>query len=146
MCGVVGSGLKGALLYVVACFRMWMKACLGMPVMEAMSVGVPVVGSSVGAITEHLSDNRGYLISSEYEFIDPYGNAVRYFMNKPDAAHALTLIARGHGKPKPETRVKKARAYIETRTWEKPVIQLDEAVRSIVDVEETLEENQVAAI
>jgi len=119
---------------------------LGMPVMEAMSVGVPVVGSDVGAITEHLSDNRGYLVPSEYEFIDPYGNATRHFMSKEKAADALELIAKGLGSPKAETRVKKARAYIETRTWDGPVAQLDEAIRSIVDVKKKpLEEDQITA-
>ena len=117
-----------------------------MPVMEAMSVGVPVVGSDVGAITEHLSDNRGYLVPSEYEFIDPYGNAIRHFMSKEKAADALELIAKGLGSPKAETRVKKARAYIETRTWDGPVAQLDEAIRSIVDVKKKpLEEDQITA-
>jgi len=118
---------------------------LGMPVMEAMSVGVPVVASDVGAITEHLSNNRGYLIPAEYEFIDPYGNAKRYYMDKERAADALTLIAEDLGKPKVATRVKKARAYIETRTWDKSVFQLDEAIRSIVDVEKSSKEDQVAA-
>ena len=118
---------------------------LGLPVMEAMSVGVPVVASAVGAITEHLSDNRGYLIPHEYEMIDPYGNADRYYMDIKLAADALELIAKGEGRPKPETRVKKARAYVETRTWDKSVSQLDEAIRSLVDVEESPEEIQIAA-
>ena len=118
---------------------------LGMPVMEAMSVGVPVVGSNVGAITEHLSDNRGYLVPSEYEFIDPYGNAIRHFMSKEKAADALELIAKGLGKPKSETRVKKARAYIETRTWDIPVAQLDKAIRSIVDVKKPIKEEELTA-
>ena len=118
---------------------------LGMPVMEAMSVGVPVVASDVGAITEHLSDNRGYLIPSEYEFIDPYGNATRHFMDKKQAAHALTLIAGGLGKPKAETRIKKARTYIETRTWDIPVAQLDKAIRSIANVKKPLEEEELTA-
>ena len=118
---------------------------LGMPVMEAMSVGVPVVGSDVGAITEHLSDNRGYLVPSEYEFIDPYGNATRHFMSKEKAANALELIAKGLGRPKAETRAKKARAYIETRTWDIPVAQLDEAIRSIVNVKKPLKEEELTA-
>ena len=119
---------------------------LGMPVMEAMSVGVPVVGSDVGAITEHLSDNRGYLVPSEYEFIYPYGNATSHFMSKEKAADALELIAKGLGSPKAEARVKKARAYIETRTWDGPVAQLDEAIRSIVDVKKKpLEEDKITA-
>jgi glycosyltransferase involved in cell wall biosynthesis len=118
---------------------------LGLPVMEAMAVGVPVVASAVGAITEHLSDNRGYLIPHEYEMIDPYGNADRYYMNRELAADALELIVKGEGRPKAETRVKKARAYVETRTWDKSVSQLDEAIRSLVDVEESPEEIQTAA-
>lgn len=118
---------------------------LGMPVMEAMSVGVPVVGSAVGAVTEHLSDNRGYLVPSEYEFIDPYGNATRHFMSKEKAADALEVIARGLGKPKSETRAKKARAYIETRTWDIPVAQLDEAIRSIVDVKKPIKKEELTA-
>ena len=118
---------------------------LGMPVLEAMSVGVPVVGSAVGAIIEHLEDNRGYLIPHEYEMIDPYGNADRRYINRELAAGALELIAKGEGSPKAETRVKKAGAYVGARTWNIPVAQLDEAIRSIADDKEETQAEEIQA-
>ncbi len=118
---------------------------LGLPVMEAMAVGVPVVGSAVGAISEHLANNRGYLVPTEFTYIDPYGNADRHFMDNEQAADALELIAKDLGKPKVATRVKNARAYVESRTWDKAVAQLDTGIRSLVDDKETPKEIQIAA-
>lgn len=111
---------------------------LGMPVMEAMSVGVPVVATSCGAMPELLRDelgnDRGLLMETEYDMIDPWGNSRRDF---PDADSGVSLIERinqekdGTGNPSLMTR--SARRYMESRTWDSPVEQVNVAVEKLYE-------------
>lgn len=113
---------------------------LGMPVLEAQAVGVPVIGSDVGAITEHLSDGRGILIPHEYSMIDPYGNANRYYIDREQTTLALMNIA--ELREDIDGMVEKSRAYIESRTWNESILRLDEEVRRIVNAEKPEEATQ----
>ena len=101
---------------------------LGLPVMEAMSVGVPVVTSNTGALTELLSEGRGLLIDTEYEHIDPWGNSLRKFPEANSGAELLTLHL--------ETTVDDARKYMETRTFDKPISQMLQAIEGLNNVQE----------
>lgn len=111
-------------LYAMSdCFLLTSKAeGLGMPVLEAMSCGVPVVGTDTGAITELLSEDRGYLIPPEYEFIDVWGNSRRRMIDIKEAAMTIYTL-------KPD--VGPARKFAESRTWDVPAQQLDEKVREL---------------
>ena len=50
---------------------------LGIPILEAMACGTPVMGTDTGAIHSLLADGRGYLIPEEFGFIDVWGNSWR---------------------------------------------------------------------
>lgn len=63
---------------------------LGMPVLEAMSVGVPVVASDCCAIEEHLAKGKnGYPIKIKMSFRDSYGNGNRYLVDEADGVRKL---------------------------------------------------------
>src|SRR5690606_24589152 len=96
---------------------------LGLPIMEAMSVGVPVVASDTGAISELLADGRGWLIPIEYETIDPWGNSTRKFPDAKVGAEILTLHL--------DETVEPARRYMETRTFDTPTNQLLQAIEEL---------------
>ena len=110
---------------------------LGMPVMEAMSVGVPVVATSCGAMPELLGQDRGLLMDTEYSTIDPWGNSRRDFPNATSGMEQLIQINGGRdGTSNPSLMSRMAREYMETRTWDKPVGQVDTAIKEILDVKE----------
>lgn len=100
-----------------------------MPVMEAMSVGVPVVATNCGAMPELLGEGRGFLMDTEYSMIDPWGNSRRDF---PSAESGKFILNNIHlldvGKV-----VDNARAYMETRTWDKPTLQVKNAIEELLN-------------
>lgn len=93
---------------------------LGLPILEAMAVGLPCVGTNCTGIRESLLENRGYLIDTDYVHVDPFGNGRRYF---PSRKHGVELLEKIYGGEPPD--VKKAREYVEKRDWKKAVDQID---------------------
>jgi glycosyltransferase involved in cell wall biosynthesis len=93
---------------------------LGLPILEAMAVGLPCVGTNCTGIRESLLENRGYLIDADYVHVDPFGNGHRYF---PSRKHGVELLEKIYRGDLPD--VKKAREYVENRDWNKAVDQLD---------------------
>lgn len=104
---------------------------LGLPVMEAMSVGIPVVATDTGAITELLEGNRGFLINTQYSHIDPWGNSFRNF---PETEHGAILLQNIHNLT--PTTPQFAREYMETRTFDKPIGQMLKVVEELTNVQE----------
>jgi len=102
---------------------------LGMPVMESMCVGVPVVATNCGAMPELLGDNRGFLMNTEYSMIDPWGNSRRDF---PNTEHALGILQDIKMKFVEEV-VSNARNYMETRTWDKPTLQVKNVIEELLN-------------
>lgn len=115
-------------LYALSdCFLLTSKAeGLGMPVLEAMACGLPVVGTDTGAITELLESERGYLISAEYEFCDVWGNSQRKMIDISKAAETIAELTI------PRFYMARARRYVESRTWDIAANQIDQKVREIV--------------
>lgn len=118
---------------------------LGMPVMESMSVGVPVVATNCGAMPELMGNEtigkgsgdgiyeRGMLLLTEYSMIDPWGNSRRDFPQAEDGAIKLEAIQRAKsGGGILDWVVQNARAYMESRTWDKPVEQVNKAIEELL--------------
>jgi glycosyltransferase involved in cell wall biosynthesis len=126
--GMPQSGLRD--LYVVAdSFLLSSKAeGLGMPVLEAMAMNVPVVATKCTALTDHLKGRRGFLVEPDYVFVDPWGNSHRYMMSRSGGTEALRKIAEAP-KEKVEQMVNRAHKYVEGRTWDKSVSTLVEILK-----------------
>ena len=94
---IFNAGIQFADLYALyACSDAYLSASkgegLGLPIMEAMSAGIPVVANAVGAIPELLADGRGFLVEPDYAMIDPFGNQNRYFMSVSAAVNSLKYV------------------------------------------------------
>ena len=94
---------------------------LGLPVMEAMACGVPCMATDTGALHELLDEGRGYLVPSDYEFIDVWGNSKRSMISIERAAHMLELM-------EPAAVAERALQYARERTWDKPVQQVADKI------------------
>lgn len=114
---------------------------LCMPVMEAMSVGVPVVATACGSLPELLGQGRGFLMRTEYSMIDPWGNEYRNFPDAESGADLLTGISTDKCIDVPDEHkpskniVKRARAYMEVRNWDWPIQQLVNAMEKMNETE-----------
>ena len=96
---------------------------LGMPILEAMAVGLPCIGTNCTGIRESLSDNRGYLIDTDYVHVDPFGNGNRYFASRKHGVELLKRIYKGK-----IPNIDKARKYVEIRDWQNAIDVLHEAL------------------
>jgi len=121
-------------LYAMSdCFLLSSKAeGLGLPIMEAMASGLPVVATDTGAIHELLENGRGFLIPAEYEMIDVWGNETRKMMS---ISYATTVIDGLISKDKPEYSIP-ARQFIERKSWKIPAIQLGMKIEELTHVQE----------
>lgn len=114
---------------------------LGLPIMEAMSCGVPVVGTDCTGISELVGDDRGYLVPYEYIYVDPFGNGRRYCADAETAARYLDEIYDQKDRVLPL--VENARMYMETRTWDKTVEPILAYLKEVDD--EKKEQEAIAA-
>ncbi len=62
---------------------------LGMPILEAMAVGVPCMATDACALHDHLKDGRGYLITPDFVYPDTFGNGNRYMVGAKRTADML---------------------------------------------------------
>ena len=114
------------------CFLLTSKAeGLAMPVLEAMAMRLPVIGTDCTAIREHLSNNRGMLIEPDYKIVDPFGNGYRYFASRQDGTKALRQLA-SLNKETVETMILDgAQRYALARNWAKSGQVLTEAIEKV---------------
>lgn len=104
---------------------------LGMPLMEAMSVGVPCIGTNCSGIAEVLADNRGSLVYYDYTYRDPFGNGMRYMI---DNADAVLRIKNLYDDDNIQTEIiQNARTYVEDHTWEITVEQMEKALQKAIE-------------
>lgn len=108
---------------------------LAMPVLEAMSCRLPVVGTDCAAIAEHLAENRGLLIDVDYVMIDPWGNSERHMASREDGAYKLKLLASGMSESDIAGIMDRAQDYIKVRTWERAGQVLIEAIERVTGKE-----------
>lgn len=113
------------MLYAGAnCFLLTSKAeGLGMPLLEAMAMKIPCIGTDCTGMAELLGNNRGILVSSEYEHRDPFGNGTRWWIDKHNAKFALRAI---YEKDLPD--LDAARQYVEDRDWQPSILRLEEVL------------------
>ncbi len=111
-----------------------------MPILESMSIGVPVVATACGSMPELLGDGRVFLMETEYSMIEPWGNSRRDFPSADSGMNILNSISIDklidvpeHHKPS-INKTERAREYMETRTWDKAIQHLVNAVENIKDV------------
>ena len=135
------NGMPFSELYMLYCAADAYMSCskgegLGLPVMEAMSVGVPVVANTTGALTELLSGDRGWLVPYVFKHIDPFGNQTRYYVDRDKMAETLHEVKKLYEKDVLEIarRTLLARQYMESRKWDKPARQIEEAIGKISGV------------
>jgi len=102
---------------------------LCMPILEAMSTETPVLANETGAVPELLADERGYMIPVEYSFIDVWGNSRRDMVNIEAGAKLLKKLM----ETDMSTTIKNAKEYVNNRTWDVPVNQLDAKIKELVD-------------
>lgn len=99
---------------------------LGMPLLEAMAVGVPCAGTDCTSISELLGEGRGILLPWGWKYVDPFGNGHRYFIDPQKSIETLNYYY--ENKHLLKEMIEKSRKYVESRTWDNTVQQLDDAI------------------
>jgi glycosyltransferase involved in cell wall biosynthesis len=106
---------------------------LGLPVLEAYSMEVPMVCTDTGAMTELGESGRAYLVPPEYTHIDVFGNRKSDFANTKIAGAKLYAAIFGN---EIKTTVNKAKKYLQD---ERPVVRMVNEVDT--KIRELLNEN-----
>lgn len=114
------------------CFLLTSKAeGLAMPVLEAMAMRLPVVGTKCAAIEEHLKDGRGLLIEPDYVIIDPFGNGRRYMAGLEGGVYQMRLLRDGMSEADVAGMLDRAQDYVKMRRWELAVDILEAAIEGV---------------
>lgn len=87
---------------------------LALPVLEAMACKLLVVAPRHTALAEHLSNGRGILFESEYQYLDPFGNQIRYFASVEGGVEACKFAMDGEC----ASMVERAYEYVSGRSWD----------------------------
>jgi glycosyltransferase involved in cell wall biosynthesis len=127
------------MMYACAdCFLLTSKSeGLGMPLLEAMSMKIPCIGTDCTGMAELLGDGRGFLVDPEYTHRDPFGNGTRWWINKDNAVTNLQSV---YAKILPD--IEGARKYVEGRDWQPSVIRLEEVLLKLRSEREPIKENK----
>jgi glycosyltransferase involved in cell wall biosynthesis len=102
---------------------------LGMPLLEAMSVGLPILATDCTAIHEVLDNGRGVLAKYDYIHRDPFGNGKRYWIDRMDALEKMEYIYENIS----TINIDKARRYVMGRTWDIAVDTLESGLLKLME-------------
>lgn len=116
-------------IYAISdCFLLASKTeGLGMPIMEAMSMGIPCISTNCSGAKELLSEGRGFLMDYDYTHVDPFGNGHRYWAKNEIGVYYLQALYDNRLTPNLE----KARTYTEGRTWDQAISKLDSVLNEM---------------
>lgn len=110
---------------------------LGLPVLDAMCCKIPVIATDTGAMTELLSDGRGFLIPSEYEFVDVWGNSSRKMIDIEKLKRSLWECELSKDDVEHSEYLEKAYKYVKARTWDIPARQMDSKIKELTNEPKT---------
>ena len=108
---------------------------LGMPVLEAMAMKVPVIGTDFAGIGEHLDGGKRGVPIDYYDYpdfdpyTDPFGNGLRVFAKRQSGMEGLKFI-QDFGV---ENRIENAFQYVKARTHQISVDQLENALQGLYE-------------
>jgi len=103
---------------------------LGLPLLEAMAVGLPCIGTNCTAMAEVLGNGRGLLMDVDYVHRDPFGNGRRYFASiESGVSHLNQLYENRSENLQNPTNLE----YIQGRDWETAVDTLERSLLEIVN-------------
>lgn len=117
---------------------------LGMPILDAMAMKIPVVATDTGALTELLDKGRGLLIppyklGKKDHFTDVWGNSDRKLIDVEDAIKHFKFILDSYNDDNQDdydalqSFIRRAYEYVKTRTWDVPTKQVDDVIRRILN-------------
>ncbi len=136
---VFNNGIPFADLYALYCAADAYLCCskgegLGVPLMEAMSIGVPVVANNTGAIPEllgsFLTSFRGWVVPWEGWYYDPFGNQKRYDISIEKSVMALMEVK--DNRPLVLETLHRARKFMESKDWNRSASQIEDALEKII--------------
>jgi glycosyltransferase involved in cell wall biosynthesis len=104
-----------------------------MPILESMATGVIVAGTDCTAIGELLRKGNGFQIPYDYTIRDPFGNGRRYYAQRLAGSMLLQELYDKKNTHSLQMIRDEAREYVESRTWETAVDQLDNAIKEIIE-------------
>lgn len=103
---------------------------LGMIFMEAMSVGLPCIGTNCTGIAELIGSGRGYLVDYDYTIRDPFGNGRRYYASISDGVQKLSMAYKGW---EVGIEYKTAQEYVKSKTWDEAGDILEKSILEVVN-------------
>lgn len=105
---------------------------LGIPVLDAMGCGIPVVATDTGALHELLDGHRGFLIPSSYSFIDVWGNSKRDMIDIEKAVETMKQLVAWEDADIPYAPAS-ALEWIRSRDWSDTVSMMDVHLKGLFD-------------
>lgn len=116
-------------MYAIAdCFFLPSKAeGLGMPLLEAMAMGVPCVATDCSGMHELLTEDRGILVQPDFIYPDVFGNANRYLISPFMGATGIEQALRA-----PVDLINNSLEYVKTRCWDVSIDMIDKAIKETV--------------
>ncbi len=103
---------------------------LGMPLLEAMACNIPCIATNCTGMHELIGNGRGILLKYVFQHRDPFGNGLRYWVDTQDGVYSLNCFF-GEELEDIKGRAEKARKYVEERTWDIAVDQVEKALLEV---------------